>query len=438
MPIRAIRIEIAKPVNGTWDQLGVLLRTQRRITSQLLRAGMDARIACGVVGAAAVKGKVAPAVRGASPQTMVYQAMKAELESIKGGKWRDEARPALDVCGGMLSALSERVQQSYKKRASFNSEQPIAIRKQETRVVERDGAIILELKLTSEGRCCILARPSSGAHWGTLRKIAAGEIKHGDSKIVYDEDRKKWYVLLSYDAPIREAAARDDAAALIVHRGVNNAITLMSSTGHYSAEPGRKLLHQLRMLETRMRDARRIAGEYLGDGAHGHGKARRYAHYDQLDNKRAAVIKTWCQQTAALVCRRAGEHGCGTIVIEDYGGINPSEDKHLRRVLVRFPLFQLKQAIKNAAELRALKLDEVPAEYISSTCPACANADFRQHNFTTGVFHCGKCSLERPADFVAALNMLRRTSAPMPVWDERMEAMERLRKTLREEPDAAE
>jgi hypothetical protein len=47
--IRAIRCEIHKPVNMTWDQLGALLRVQRRIVPQLLRAGMDARIACGVL-----------------------------------------------------------------------------------------------------------------------------------------------------------------------------------------------------------------------------------------------------------------------------------------------------------------------------------------------------------------------------------------------------
>jgi IS605 OrfB family transposase len=175
----------------------------------------------------------------------------------------------------------------------------------------------------------------------------------------------------------------------------------------------------------------------LGAGSKGHGKQRRYEHYDALGEKRANVVKTFCQQIAARVCREAETIGAGVIVLENYGGIEPANERHLRRVLARFPLYQLKQAIANAAEVRGLAVVEQPAEYISTTCPACSNADVRQHNHATGTFHCRACAFERPADFVAALNMLRRSGYDAKVWDERLEAVAKLARSLKDEPEAA-
>jgi len=438
--IRQLRIEIARPVEGTWDELGTLLRTQRRIMAQLLRAGMDARIACGVVGAETAKASVAPKAAGASAGTVVYQAIKAALGKIQGGKWREECRPALDLPGGMLSALAQRVTQSYPKRPSFNSAQPVPIRKQEIRLAivkdETAGAserVVLDVKLTSEGRTRLYARPAKGTHWHLLKQIARGEIPHGDCKLILDEHRRKWYALLAYERPIEERPLVDTSRALIVHRGIRNALTLMSTTGDVRYEPGAKLFAQLRQIEARMRDTRSISAATLGAGACGHGKARRYEHYDALANKRARVVHTFCQQMGAFVVRCAIEWGCGRIIIESYGGIGPDEAAAVRRALVRFPLHQLKAEIKNALQAGGFaEAEECSAEYISATCPACGNQDLRQHNSHTGTFHCRACELERPADFIAALHMLRRSGADCSLWDERMKKYERLRQALRE------
>lgn len=432
MPVRTLRIEIARPVDLSWDNAGTMLRVQRRVLPQILRAGMDARIACGVVGPKITKKVVAPKVDGQSPGAVVYQAMKAELARIQKGKWKDGARAALELPGGMLSALAQRVTQSYDKRPSFNSEQPIPIRKAETRIVLDGSAVILDLKLTSEGRTRFYARPSKGWHWDTLRRLAKGEIEHGDCKIVRDDDRGKWYALLAYDAPSEPEKTIDPAAALIVHRGVHNALTLMSTTGAVRYESGRKLLAQLQKLEARIRDAKRVSAATLGDGARGHGKGRRYQHYEALSGKRDRVVKTFCQQMAAFVVRTAREQGCNLILIENYGGQDPNEDRALRRVLVRFPLYRLKESIKNAAELVGMTVKEYGAEHISTTCPACGRQDARQHNHRTGTFHCAQCALERPADFVAALNALRRSGAVSKLWDERMAQVEKMKKELKE------
>lgn len=428
MATRALRVEIARPLNMSWDELGTILRVQRRIIPQLLRAGMDARIACGVVGTPAVKDVVSPAARGASAATVAYQAMKAELERIRASKkWKPETRPALDLCGGMLSALSQIVKTKYPLRSSFKGDQPIPVRKQETAVTEDEKSRpVLTVKLLSTGRAKLALRPSKGSHWSRLKKIASGEYAHGDCRIVRDDARKKWYALIAYEQPERPAVTIDPARALIVHRGVRNALTLVSTTGSLSYVSGHKLNGQLRAIEARMRGARAISAAERGHGSRGRGKKRRYENYEVLAGKRKRLVHTWCQQMAAHVCKLAARHGCGLIVIEDYGGIDPHDDVNVRRALVRFPLYQLKTAIAQRVQLDGLTLVEVCSEYISTSCPGCNNADGRQHNIRTGTFHCIACKLERPADFVAALNMMSRAGVDTSVWDKRMKDAARL------------
>jgi len=493
----------------SWDELGVLLRTQRLVMAQLLRAGMDTRIAYGVLQAeatdyakhlfsksvdfeqitqeicsealqqlaqgdegdearekemkarvkkrldritAAVMGRVVtvvsqkaakqilvPNVRGESADTLVYQSILSALRKIKENRWSPEARPALELPGGMLSALSRRVMQSYDKRPSFGGVQPIPVREAETTVRLEDGKVVLTLKLTSNNVVTLALRPSKGTHWHTLREIAAQRVTHGDCRLVLDPHKKKWYAILAYEAEAKTVSERTEGRALIVHRGTNNALTLLTTDGGFSYVSGSKLLKQLRVNEARTRDMRSVSGAELGRGSHGHGKDRRYAHYqkDKLRASRDNIVTTWCQQMAHHICKLAARHGCDRLVIEDYGGIEPHTDQHLRRVLFRFPLYELKKCIKNVAEIRSLTLLEVPSEYISTSCPACGNEDFRQHNVHTGVFHCRACDYDRGADFVAALNMLKRSKLDTSVWDARLRAVKRLTKELEEDVQKA-
>lgn len=436
MTVRTIRVEIAKPLNMTWDELGTILHTQRKVVRQLLRAGMDARIACGAVGGKAVKQELAPEAKGATSRAMVYQAMKLALVRIKRGKWPEACVPALEVCGSMLSAIEKRVMTDYGKRSSYNSAQPIPVRKQETSISHDKKGVTVTVKLVSSGSIKLACCRSKGGHWHALQQIASGEIKHGACSIVRCERKKKWYILLSYDKPLAEPLTVDPARALVVHRGIHHALTMLPTAGQrVFYESGEKLFAQLGRLEARMRHTRSVSPNVLGDGAKGHGKTRRYAHYDMLMGKRKRVVHTWCQQMASMVVRRAHDQGCGLIVIEKYGGIEPHPDDEVRRKLTRFPLYQLKLAIVQTAEIANMVVSEAPAEYISTTCVICGNQDDRQHNKTTGAFHCAACRFSRPADFVAVLHMGRRSGVDMSAWNDRLDKEQKILEKLKKEEE---
>jgi transposase len=169
-----------------------------------------------------------------------------------------------------------------------------------------------------------------------------------------------------------------------------------------------------------MREIKRSSQFERGSGSKGHGRSRRYETYSALEDKIARVTHTFCQQAAAFAAETAKRLGCGTIFIEDYGGIGPDEDVQVRRVLDHGPLYALKQAVEHRAERDGIALKEVESAYISSKCPRCETLDAGAHNHRTGIFHCKVCEFSRPADWVAAYWMLSNGGGDMGPLHERL------------------
>jgi predicted RNA-binding Zn-ribbon protein involved in translation (DUF1610 family) len=434
--IRGIRVELKKPLSCSWDELGETLRKQRSMMHRLLNAAI---IRCVVAHRQKEEGAI---------QTLAYQEIADELARIR--EWaRDHKDPSVlerysefDLPGGTKAAISSAAYAAFQKwlkgrgderLATWKRGAPILIRAQEWSIAKTTDGFELSLKLTPgrTGKTRVAVAGSSGKHWRWLASFGT-TAERGDCKIVYDEERKKWYAILAIKEPDPAPVTADPRRALIVHRGVHNWLYLMSTTGQSVAIRGNKFLAQKRALEARMRDFRNVSQAERGSGAKGHGRKRRYESYDALDNKLKAVIHTLCQQSAARIVQLAKQWGCALIIIEDYGGIGPDEERALRRFVPRFPLYQLKQAITWACKKEGLQLSEHPAEYISTTCPCCGNMDASQHNHRTGVFHCEACGFERPSDWVAGLNFLRRSGVDSSVWDQRLEASRKLAESMKE------
>jgi len=397
--------------------------------------------------------------------------------SVEGARHqRDEMRgwAGLSIPGGMSSAISKAAVHAFGRRdqgrVTFHSER-ILIRAQEVSIIREKRGFVLGLGLRSKGRVQFAVARSWGAHANTLdaivqaipyvkadrerwrlqnpsRKRKPGAVKlesqphrphlpyeFGDCKLQRDKRSGKWYALLSYEAPEPVAVAIDAAKVLAVHRGARNALYLLSTTGGRAIPlPGGKFLAQRRALRARMREIQHITTHELGTGAKGRGRSRRFERYSQFEDKLARVTHTFCQQAAAVVYETAARLGCGLVLIEDYGGIEPDDDAAIRRVLDHGPLYALKQATMHRLEKGGIALKEVSSEFISSRCPRCDTLDPRAHNVRTGIFHCRVCVFERPADWVAAFWMLSRGTLP----DGSLVDMSTLRERLRRERELAD
>jgi len=425
MLVRALRAELGKPIDMSWDDLGRDLRRLRAVAHRAINA---AATACEV--ARVCNWDVAM-------ETVAYRATQWELAGFYA--WAKEhkdpsvrALAEIEPGGGLTSGWAsagyqawQRWQKSGRITSLPTAKQgaPIELRKQEVEIRTDGPSVVLDLRIADKSRArhVVSIRPSKGGHWARLREIAEGKVQHGAVKIVYspsarrkDGKRGKWYALISYSMPMPAKAAPESGGALVVHRGHRNFLTLMSSSvGLVKYVGGYGMRNRWRQLEARSRDAKNGLDE-IGSGARGHGRTRRYRTHGLIGDKIHRCKQTFCQQSAMKVIRRAKHLGATVIVIEDYGGIEPHAERGVRRFLDRFPMFMFKQALVSACEREGIALEEVPAEYISSTCPACGAQNTGYHHVSRNMFHCGECGFDRGADWVAAYHMLQRYMGPRP------------------------
>lgn len=433
--VRALRVELIKPLNYTWDEIGPVLRIQRTVMHRLMNAAVLGCIDSG------------RKLRDDAPQTAAYREAAVALTGFNEWLAKQPGTKAhVDLPGGTLAGIGSLATDAWKRWRksngndripSFGKGQPIPIRAQESELQRDDHGHVLRFNLHAvQGskrewvRFALAA--SSGRHHQALRALTTGQA-HWETlaiKLDYDERKKKWYALISYRKPI-DKAELDPTVVLVVHRGTHNFVGCMSSNGHWSAVSGRKLMAQKRKLKARRRDMQMVGKSERGDGAKGHGTERRNEFYDAVLDKESRSVKTFCQQTAARVVQLAIQWGCGTVVIGDYGGIEESDDRSVRRFVPRVPLFQLKTSIANALQARDIALAEISEAYVSQTCPSCATQDASSHNSRTGIFHCRVCEFSRPADWVSAKLMMRRAEPREDVYERQLEQQRKLAKQIR-------
>ncbi|MBA2687841.1 MAG: transposase [Gemmatimonadaceae bacterium] len=426
---RALRVEIVKPLNnGGWETVGAQLRALRMVSHRVLQSVFLACVAQERVNRTLTKADAT------HPQTAGYRVVDGEIDDIKAWAKKALKKKAAGERVELLKAIAE-LNPSSRMKLGWSSAgyaafgkwskdkqknampewrrgAPIAINRDGVKMRDDGTGLVLSVQLDPAGTewTDFAIKCGKGSHYGRVREMTSGVVRPGEVKLVLDERQKKWFAFVSYTRPSPSAPSECDVKkALVVHRGIHNALYLVCSDGRSYPIPGAKLLATKRRLVARRHEMQRIARCERGSGTHGHGKARRYAAPDSITDKEARVVRTWCQQMGAEVTKRVKAWGCGTIVIEDYGGIEQTGDAR-QRYLDKFPFYQLKQAIEWSVSKVGLATTEVPCEYISSVCPVCGNADLRQHNHRTGTFHCAKaaCGFERAADYVAAFNMMKR------------------------------
>jgi len=455
-------VEIAKPLNCTWDEAGRQLRDIRSIIHRLYEASAQAARWTDYRNR---HGEVA-----GHPQTRAYQAVEEELVEIRewaavaarkkkavlaeGGETADtrtlERLAALELSGGMKAGISSAAFTGFQKwrkdkgRVRFPSWKygaPIPVRAQEASLrLEPGGGVVMSVKL-SAGRgaavdFAVLA--GKGSHWERLRALAKGEnpnLKRGEIKILYSPGDKKWFAFIAYSEPVPvPPSALDPAHVLIVHRGQRNLVVCATNHGHYSVlATGDKLRAFKRRMRARRESYQSITRTERGRGAHGHGRARRYDVSESISTSERNFVHTLCQQLGARVAKLALQWGCGAVAIEVYGGIEPDAERGKRMYLDRFPNAELKGCIEWALKKQGMPLGEYEHAYMSQTCPRCDNVDEAQHNQRTGVFHCKACAFDRPVDVVGTIHALRRTCSDKTAgtWEERLKMEARLAAALR-------
>jgi len=411
-----IKAEVATPLNMTWEQMNTLLHGMRRSTWHALNATVT---------------DMAIIERQGKPprplRTMAYHSVGDELAK------RGEA-----MTGAMKSCVSSFAHASYvrytkelrkgmsRSLPSFKPTCPVLVRGDSWKPVPDDAGYAIDVTLTANQEPLRVALVVCGgsAHANMRRMLSGDGIKRGDMKLKWDERKRKWLAIMSYSFPEPE---KRTGGCIAVHRGMTAMLYAAAEDGF--ARPivdGGDVL----ALKAQMLARKRSIGLHrpeLGDGAKGHGRKRRFAAIEALQGKEARFTTTKCQQAAAATVKLAIERGAGTVLVEDFGGI---DDDTAPWMVKRWPWAKLKECIVWACKKAGLETVEVGAAYNTKTCPKCGATD-SDVVVKGGHFQCVACGLHHRTDAIACWNMLRKHGAETGVdaaQTEHQAKMKRVRK----------
>lgn len=255
---------------------------------------------------------------------------------------------------------------------------------------------------------------------------------------------REWHLLLPYTAP-RVVRDIDPDAVVAIHRGMANFLTAVVvrdgkvRAHYYSGSDIVAAKSQFLARGSAIRKA--IAGKENAC----RGRKARYHAKDMLSDKQHRVVGTAIWRAARWAQRIVEENSVGVAVVENFGTIRSDvatdAGRYLEPYIRRFPFYTTKLRVKDALQRRAgTVVEEVKAEYISRTCPACGHESAGNivrlprvrspRDVESGSFKCEACGLPGNLDFIAALNMLvRADKCPESV----LEALRRFAKIMARE-----
>lgn len=259
-----------------------------------------------------------------------------------------------------------------------------------------DGRDLTSMIRVAKGPQVIVKAYARGwSEWSTVRRVASGEYRKRSARVVWDENRRKWLIRISYSYSRPQRAEGDRILAIVPC--MNSLVRAFTD----EAKAAGKFDVPTMLAKKAAFDARRAEvrphKNHLGKGACGHGKKRRWRLYGDLSTKEANFTTTWIRQQAAFVVKTAEMGGASMVILDDWSTPVPCfhSDRRLEKALRRFPICSLLDAIKWACEKAGIKCMR---HQTTTECPCCGVAKdkivpFRKWNGQQ-LLRCSECNTE--------------------------------------------
>lgn len=148
-----------------------------------------------------------------------------------------------------------------------------------------------------------------------IHAIAAKEQCLRGAALMYDKSRRRWYALISYQPEKESAPKVDHNKVLFLFAGrsspwryrVSGISRAIGGRGEFISHRRRQILLD--------RWSRQENYRWTATSTKSHGRDRALAGYFQLTRSWNEFCKTYNQQIAHEICKRAVEEGCGYIVL---------------------------------------------------------------------------------------------------------------------------
>ena len=236
-----------------------------------------------------------------------------------------------------------------------------------------------------------------GSQKEIVYRCMSGEYKIGESKLLWNKKKKKWFLFLTYKfTPI---PVELDPEKIM---GVDLGIACVAYMGFRFSEdrhviPGHEVEHFRQKIEAR-KIALQRQGKFCGDGRIGHGRTTRTKPIDAIGDAISRFRDTANHKYSRFIVDMAVKHGCGVIQMEDLH--IHSEEKLLRD----WTYHDLRTKVENKAKEKGIEVKFINPAYTSQRCSCCGYID-QQNRETQKSFKCKQCGYSANADYNAALNL---------------------------------
>lgn len=456
-----LKIEIIKPESDTWERVGGRLRAMRRTVGPALNMAMRDLYVDAVDMISAIQSKSEDA-------TARRFAFEGKVEKILRTHWNEamarqqafnakNKRPdpeesfalvteywSAETRHNIASRFSgEHLKDILASRASFPSwhqSSAFYARSSKSAVEGPPSAAVLTLPLWGAGKKAtrVVVAPCGANGEIMWRKLVAGEVKLGRVGVSYDENRRKWYALVSWSKlECPDPTGRKIAAA---HVGVTRFVQVVCADGSQHNVSGEDILVTRKRFQHRRASIQRCIND-MGTGSKGRGVKRRMRPVTKLEDAEGRFVTTRIRQIAHGVISWCLAHDVGTLLWPDMTGLREGFEKktggeaheEVRRLIHQFPYYELEQAVKRDGKERGVEVRLHSVRYDSQTCPKCGEASDENLRDVTQLveviehhgrrferkevikrFACG-CGFKGHRDVVACVNALQR-SGEKDVW----------------------
>jgi transcription elongation factor Elf1 len=395
-----------------WALAGAISYAQRQIVVALMRREHEepAKRFPDKVASLIVKREKKGIDRAAVDEaTYAYWVLDAGLTEWKS-KQKDKRWKDLEVAGDIRAFASKQAADRFKQWRGKEQDKkcPPWFKAKSFSLPEdslgllKDGRDLTAMIRFQAGEQIIVkAYARGGSEWSTIRKLIGGEYKKRSARVVWDEERRKWLVRISYSYPRPKQSEGERVIAVVPS---------MNSLVHMFDDEARGLpkfdtvsmLIKKEQFDQRRRDIRGHLN-HIGSGARGHGKKRRFRLYEDLGTKEANYTTTWNRQQAAHVVKVAQDRLASLVILDDWSTSVPCfhSDRRLEKALRRFPICSLLDAIQWACTKAGIK---AVRHKCSTECPHCnASKDKvqpkRKWN-SQQILRCDECGTEFDEVFV--------------------------------------
>ncbi len=248
-----------------------------------------------------------------------------------------------------------------------------------------------------------------------LERCIDGIYKIGGSKLIYDQKKRQWVLLLSYSF---ESEINPDPQDNIlgVQIGVFNSVvaSVLGDYDSFKTEGGEVEVFRAQVEKRKKQMSKQRKN--CGDGSIGHGYHTRTGPVLNIKDKIARFRDTYNHKISRAVVNYAVRKKCGIIQMESLKGYSQGENgidgytkgfiKEKDPFLKNWSYYDLQQKIETKAKEKGIEVYYLNPELLSLRCSACGHIDKANLSETEkGSFKCTKCGYEANSDYNESQNI---------------------------------